>query len=82
MSLSVDDHLLIAKKVWCPLLLVIEFEDGPRELFNEVILKTLKEHNAHMEYFMLPGTHQQHLNAPESVNTLITQFVLNTSSKL
>ena len=54
MSLSVDDHLLIAKKVWCPLLPVIEFEDGPREVFNEVILKTLKEHNAHMEYFMLP----------------------------
>ena len=80
-SLSLDDHLLVAKKIKCPLLL-IEFEDGPRELFNDEILYTLKEHNSLMEYHMLPGTHHQHLNDPDSVNNLITHFVMKTKSKL
>ena len=80
-SLSLDDHLLIATKIKCPLLL-IEFEDGPRELFNDDILDTLKQQNSFMEYHMLPGTHHHHLNDPDPVNSLVTNFVLKIKSKL
>ena len=80
-SLSLDDHLLIAKNIKCPLLL-IEFEDGPRELFNDDILETLKQHNSDLEYWTLPGTHHQHLNDPDPVNSLIANFVLKIKSKL
>ena len=80
-SLSLDDHLLIATKVKCPLLL-IEFEDGPRELFNDDILDSLKNNNSFLEYHMLPGTHHQHLNDPDPVNSLVANFVLKNKSKL
>ena len=80
-SLSLDDHLIVAKKLQCPLLL-IEFEDGPRELFNDDILETLKKHNSLLEYHMLPGTHHQHLNDPESVNSLVVCFIMKIRSKL
>ena len=80
-SLSLDDHLIVAKKLQCPLLL-IEFEDGPRETFNDDILETLKKHNSLLEYHMLPGTHHQHLNDPESVNSLVVCFIMKIKSKL
>ena len=80
-SLSLDDHLLIAKNIKCPLLL-IEFEEGPRELFNDDILDILKQHNSLLEYYMLAGTHHQHLNDPDPVNNLIANFVLKIKSKL
>ena len=80
-SLCLDNHLLIAKQIKCPLLL-IEFEDGPRELFNDDILDTLKQHISFLEYHMLPGTHHQHLNDPDPVNRLVTNFVLKIKSKL
>ena len=80
-SLSLDDHLLIAKNIKCPLLM-IEFEEGPRELFNDDILDILKQHNSFLEYYMLPGTHHQHLNDPDPVNSLIANFVLKIKSKL
>ena len=80
-SLCLDNHLLIAKQIKCPLLL-IEFEDGPRELFNDDILDTLKQHSSFMEYHMLPGTHHQHLNDPDPVNSLVANFLLKNKSKL
>ena len=80
-SLSLDDHLLIAKNIKCPLLL-IEFEEGPRELFNDDILDIWKQHDSDLEYWMLPGTHHQHLNDPDPVNNLIANFVLKIKSKL
>ena len=75
------DRYIYPGQVRCPQL-VLEFASGPREQFSELLLATLREHNPGLQHLVLPGTHHQHLNQPDTVNPIIVKFVCSGKSKL
>ena len=78
---SLEDLLDIGASVKCPQLL-IEFDNSPREMFNDEIMENLQKNNNLLEYKVLEGVHHQHLNNCKQVFDLILNFLNKVQSKL
>lgn len=84
-DLYVDQELCfeLGKRIQVPHLYIktddLEFSDKPKNIYE--MIKFLKKNNARFEMHRVKGTHHVHLNHPERVAGIISNFLLKYSSK-
>lgn len=75
-------HLMIIKNIKCPVLYLYALENEVHKLPEAKLTRKMYKSNTNVRIIKINGNHDVHLNHPERIADLISEFLLSKRSKI